>query len=102
MKNRKLYYWVLAVALITGLSVMAGFKANAQDKKLPEGVYKYYRTIEVCDGDTLWGIADEYADSSYISREEYISEIKKINNIKDDTIHSGNYLTISYYSDEFK
>lgn len=103
MKNRKICYMVPAVILfIAIITIMAGFKANAQDKKIPEGVYKYYRTIEVNSGDTLWSIADKYADSSYISKENYINEIKKINNISGDTIHSGSYLTISYYSEEFK
>lgn len=102
MRNRKIIYVFLAVMLITGISVTAAFKANAQDKRLPEGVYKYYRTIEVKAGDTLWSIADAYADSAYVNKEEYINEIKKMNNISDDTIHSGNYLTISYYSEEFR
>lgn len=102
MRNRKIPYIVLAVTLIMMISVMAGFKANAQDKKIPDGVYKYYRTIEVSDGDTLWSIADEYADFSYVSKDEYINEIKKINSISGDTIHSGNYLTVSYYSEEIK
>lgn len=101
-KNRKLIYILMAVVMVTGISVMAGFKANAQDQKIPEGIYKYYKTIEIKEGDTLWSIANQYADSSYISKQDYISEIKKMNSISDDVIHSGNYLTISYYSEEFK
>lgn len=102
MKNRKICYIVLAVLLIAVISVAAGLKTDAHDKKIPEGVYKYYRTVEVKGGDTLWSIADSYSDSDYISKEDYIKEIKKINNISGDTIHSGNYLTISYYSEELK
>ena len=48
------------------------------------------------EGDTLWGIAEEYMDESYSSIEEYIIELKKINNLDSDEIHEGSYLMIAY------
>lgn len=64
--------------------------------------YKYYTSIQIENGDSLWSIAKIYAEPEYISREDYIKEIKLINSMTSDTIHSGQYLTIFYYSSEFK
>ena len=63
--------------------------------------YKYYTSIEVQKGDTLWTIAQQYADddADYAS---YIEEVKEMNQLTSDTIHAGEYLTVSYSSNEFK
>lgn len=59
---------------------------------------KYYKSIEVADGVTLWNIAEEYCSSEYNDYNEYISEVKKLNHLGGDTIHSGQYIVIPYYS----
>lgn len=89
--------------LICGILLGSGFlsssRSNASDK---DSLYKYYTGIEVSAGDTLWTIAEEYADSGISDKASYIQEIKAINHLQDDTIHAGDYLTIAYYSHEFK
>jgi cell division protein YceG involved in septum cleavage len=57
---------------------------------------KNFITIEVHPGDTLTSYAEEYAISP-ATYQDYIEEIKSINNLKDDTIHSGCYLLIPVY-----
>ena len=65
--------------------------------------YKYFTNIQVDAGDTLWSIADEYADGEhYASNKEYIAEVKRMNKLKGDDIIAGQYLIIPYYSSEFK
>lgn len=57
---------------------------------------KSFISIEIEQGDTLISIAQEHAVTSHY--DEYISEVKKINNLETDTIHSGCYLMIPIYS----
>ena len=64
--------------------------------------YKYFTSIQVEAGDTLWSIAEEYADEDhYASNKEYINEVKMMNKLRNDEIVSGQYLVIPYYSYEF-
>ena len=69
---------------------------DAKEKSSPK-TYKYYTSIYIEKGDTLWSIAEQYAYEG-ISTTDYISELKKINNLKDETIYAGCYQLISYYS----
>jgi len=62
--------------------------------------YKYYTSLEIKSGDTLWGIASEYGTDGYNNLQEYVEEVKSLNDLKGDTIHSGQFLIIPYYSYE--
>ena len=64
--------------------------------------FKYYKSIEIEDGDTLWGIAEKYMSNEYDSVQEYIAELKEINQLVTDDIQSANYLTVVYFDSEFK
>ncbi len=58
---------------------------------------KSFISIEIEEGDTLSSIAEEYAlTPSQVS--DYINEIKNINNLKSDNIHTGCYLLIPLYT----
>lgn len=83
---------VLILSNICGHSLM---NALADETELPES-QKYYTSIKLQKGDTLWGIADEYAESCRMSTEDYVTELKSMNGLKEDMIHSGQYLTIMY------
>lgn len=66
--------------------------------------FKYYTTIEVRPSETLSSIAKQYADEMhYESDLEYIEEVLFINHLEDaDHIKAGTFLTVPYYSSEFK
>lgn len=64
--------------------------------------FKYYKSIEIQDSDTLWGIAEKYMDDEYDSVQDYIAELKEINQLVTDDIQSANYLTVVYHDTEFK
>ncbi len=57
---------------------------------------KSFITIEIQEGTTLSSIAEEYALSA-ADYGDYITEVKKINNLQEDTIHAGCYLLIPVY-----
>ena len=95
--RRYLIISFLAVLLtILGVILGSNLLASSQSKASNEvNTYKYYTSIEVQKGDTLWTIAQQYYAS-------YIEEVKDMNQLTSDTIHAGEYLTVSYSSSEFK
>ena len=58
---------------------------------------KYYKSIQIHSGDTLWNIAEEYITEDYESVNAYITEVKKINKLSSDQIQDSQYLTFPYY-----
>lgn len=55
-----------------------------------------YESVLINNGDTLWSIAKEY-NTSDISTNDYIDEIKTINGLTGDSINGGNYILIPVY-----
>ncbi|MCI8514837.1 MAG: LysM peptidoglycan-binding domain-containing protein [Lachnospiraceae bacterium] len=87
----------LGIYLFTFLS----FSVKAEEER-GEVYYKYYTSIRIEEGDTLWGLAREYGNEACQSVPSYIQEVKKMNHLTDDRIHAGRYLTVFYYSREVK
>lgn len=89
----------LFLGLIMFFSIFAfSGKVNAQDDRI---LHKYYTSVSVAPGDTLWTIAEEYSDLGYDSRREYINEVMEINNMTNaNDIQSGSVIYIPYYSYE--
>ena len=94
--------FIMTVGLIVTCSInLNGFRANAKDDST-ETSYKYYKSIFVDNGDTLWSIAEEYMDAEhYDSAGDYIREVKHMNSLLDDEIHYGQYLVVPYYDNEY-
>ncbi len=96
---------ILAVAIIViislGILLGTGISAFASNDKATVS-YKYYKSICIEEGDTLWDIADEYITGTDLSHEEYISEICELNHIYKNEIHAGEYIIVSYYSSELQ
>lgn len=99
---RKLTIIFSVLILATGLGITMGSdfigsnQVSAQDKDVFEKT-KYYKSVEIVSGDTLWALAQTYMDDNYECVQDYIDEIKEINNLFDDKIHEGQYLTVPYY-----
>ena len=89
---------IIAISIIVLLNSSIHAFADSKDN-LP--VHKYYTSIRVEEGDTLWSIADEYSDKSNMTKTEYIKEICSINNISEE-IHSGENIIVSYYSTDIQ
>ena len=88
---------VIFAAIVTGVFMVAGsaVRTDASDTRIGT---KYYRSIVINYGDTLWSLADEYMDPAvYSGHKEYIDEVKKINNLKSDRIKHGAHLIVPYY-----
>ncbi len=89
---------ILAAICTLGSMIFTDAKAEADDHKT---VYKYYKSIEINSGDTLWSIAKEYK-SEDCTTQEYISEVKLINGLATDNIQDSQHLMIVYYDTEYR
>lgn len=83
--------------------IFTGFSFNNPSSvAMSRDTTKYYTTVQVDAGDSLWSIAGEYITPEYGDMEHYIKEIKRINGLHGDQILQGSYLSIPYYSSEEK
>ena len=100
--NRNIILAIVTAAVIAIFTFSYHSLVSSANTGSDQVSYKYFTSIQVESGDTLWSIAEEYADQEhYSSYKEYINEVKRMNKMKDDSIVSGQYLIIPYYSNEF-
>lgn len=92
---------ILTVFLVVSFSsLFFSFRTKAQGQD--ELLYKYYKSVVVEKGDTLWTYACEYAPEQYYdSPETYIQEVIHINSLPEEQITYGQHLILPYYSAEF-
>lgn len=91
---------IMSVLVIS--TIFFSFSSKASDTS-NETCYKYYTSILLQDGDSLWSLAEKNRDEHFPSKKAYIDEIKKVNNLSDDDILiSGQYLIVPYYSSKFQ
>ena len=103
-RRRKSYIKKLALSIFVTIFVL-GFSTFYNTRYVDahsnsynnSGKTKYYKTIEIDSGDTLWNIAEKYMDNHYDSVYTYIEELKEINGLSSDDIQDGQFLMISYY-----
>ena len=94
--------WIFAVAAAAVLIFLLGFfvgvnnmnEVEARDYRQNQ---KYYTSIEVEEGDTLWSISEEYMTSEYNDRNEYMNEVRQMNHITGSEIRSGSIILVPYY-----
>ena len=90
-----------ALILVLGISVFYGTRlVDAHDRTdyTNTADHKYYKSIQIHCGDTLWNIAEENMSDDYESVNDYITEVKKINKLSSDQIQDSQYLMVPYYS----
>lgn len=93
------FCFILATLCIVGFcSVSYGaLKSNASSG------FKYYTSVTVAAGETLWELADSYVDYDYYkSKNSYIAEVQQINHLDEQgSIAAGQVLILPYYSSEY-
>jgi hypothetical protein len=98
--------WITFVCFLATVFVLALFvnfflPQSIHAKADPvETTQKYYTSIRIEDGDTLWNIASRNMTDEYTDITAYMDEVCIINHITRDEIHAGEYLTIPYYAAE--
>lgn len=106
-RTRQIYHQLIssaclffAVAAICSINL---FFINAKASSEQEmSSYKYYTSVTVEAGETLWDIAGIYMSDEFSSVQRYIDEVKNINHLTDNKIYAGEELIVPYYSYEYK
>ncbi len=83
---------LLFVIVFMGRTMVTSMAKEEGRKATP-----YYKSVQIQDGDSLWAIAARYKEGSHMDTHEYVNQLKQMNNLKKDTIHAGQYLTVVYY-----
>lgn len=94
---------IFCVAVLVTLLSVSLFIIRAKassEEETPN--YKYYTSITVESGETLWDIASDYMCDEFDSVNAYVNEVKHINHIKENKIYAGEDLIVPYYSSEYK
>jgi len=92
---------VTLLLVITFTIVFGSIFANAESQETGRK-FKYYASIEVKYGESLWSIAEQYIDKGYYKTiSDYIDEVIQINHLTDDHIRAGQYIVIPYFTEEF-
>ena len=85
-----------AAVVLLVLCVWIAAKSNGKAVGKSERV-KQLTSVCVEEGDCIWTIAKQYYTEECGSMQDYVSEIKKTNNLYGDRILSGYSLLIPYY-----
>lgn len=100
IRNQLLILMLAAFIVLSISFLLNNFSAKASVEA--DKTYKYFKSIEVQSGDTLWSIAEANKDEHYISTAQYIKEVKSMNSLSNNTITTGQHIMIPYYSSQLK
>ena len=101
LAKRRIILLLAALFVITVGSIVSGsIFSSAKDPATDIAQYKYYKSITIEQGDSLWSIAQEYRTDAYKDIQEYIDELIQLNGLTSKTIHEGQHLVVAYYDTE--
>lgn len=96
--KRHLLVVVLSVVLFIILVLLFSNTKSVASDGSEEVLYKYYKSVMIESGDSLWKISESYSENGYSNLNDYMDEIVFINNLnKEAPLICGNYLVIPYY-----
>ena len=72
---------------------------NADESGNTLNLTKYYKTITIEPGDTLWSIAKQYKSGDYKTTRDYVNELLSMNGLHSDSITSGQKLVVAYFAE---
>lgn len=100
--KKHMFMFLLGIICVLFLSFSYQAIVSNADESVADVSYKYYTSIMIESGDTLWTLAEEYGDDiHYDSVSDYINEVMQINHLNTEQINAGEYLIVPYYSTEF-
>ena len=94
-------FFTLCAVILLAVSINAiSAQATTKEESLTH-TYKYYKSVEISKGDSLWTIAEAYTDGSAEAIQDCVKEMRSINSLKNDTIKAGDRIIVPYYSNKF-
>ncbi len=100
VRDQKIALFFAVMIVLSAVFFSCLFKAVSTQAASTKKSFKYYTSVQVQPGDTLWGIAGTYISEDEQNMIDYIEEIRRLNRLPDDTIHAGAYLTVPYLSSQ--
>lgn len=98
MKTLKIRVLITVLFIVTVLGIAAAvISESRQVAGAADGREKYFTSIQIKRGDSLWSIAKKNISEEYTSVHEYVEEACEANHIYDGEIKEGMYLVIPYY-----
>lgn len=91
---------LIVAVLVFVFAVLSNFTKPEYSSEAETTNEKYYKSITIEYGDTLYDIAKEHITEEYKDINEYISEVKSINQLSSDKITAGCCIVIPYYAAE--
>lgn len=97
--RRNIFMIVAGISLILILTFLHKSIVTSASDLSAKTYCKYYESIMIEDGDTLWSYAREYSDDlHYDSNLDYIEEVCFINHLDiNNALVAGNYIVVPYY-----
>ena len=104
LAKRRMLLLLTTLLLITIGKIVFGscFSFAKDNESSANQQFKYYKSIMIEAGDSLWSIAEEYKTEHHESTQDYIDDLVVLNDLSSETIHAGQYLMVIYYDTEFK
>ncbi len=103
VRNRNIYAKAILVALVA-ICVLLFLNLTLRNTEASPDVSetrnKYYTSIDIEQGDSMWSIAAKYITDEYADYYEYIDEVMSINNLATENIKAGGKLCVPYYASE--
>ena len=94
-KSRQLTLYTILIAILA-IVFLVIFSPTKTTSAQIEGK-KSVKTVLVCEGDSLWNIAQDNYTELDGSLQEYMAEIRATNQMTSDAVRVGSYLVIPYY-----
>lgn len=93
MKKTKIQVFILAVTIVVAIFAV-GYRVGADNMRQTQWEeHREVITVTVYYGDTLWDIAEKYKPS-WMSTQEYCSELKTLNGKSTSTIYAGEQIKV--------
>lgn len=103
VRRQRMILCVLTLILVLAVSFgISSFYSNAKDVSISPVKVKYYKSVQIQKGDSLWSIAETYMNSDYHSIYDYMEELVTLNQLDGhevDQLQEGDYLTVAYYAE---
>ena len=93
---------IILLVMLTALIILRISAKTIQAEDITENHYKYFTSITIEQGDSLWSLAENYLTEDYKDIYSYIDEVKSINHLSGDSLIAGQKLCIPYYAEEYK
>ena len=87
--GRKEAYLLITAAIIIITILVGSSISGLANPNTKTASHKYYTSVTIEKGDTLWSIASEYMSPEYDGIEDYIMEVRTINHLYSDGIYAG-------------